>query len=521
MHENPNRREVLKGAISAGLLARLRPDLVVANELPPVRQPHLIRQENERPGTRAWLLTNTRVDPKSKCRCPWIEGYCSHTSIRAGETLQIMVSTAPASRFTIDVYRLGYYQGHGGRLMRELGSFQGTPQKDPEPGDMHVLECDWEPAVAFSIPSDWPSGVYVGKLTAETDGVQSYVIFVVRDDRPCDFLFQCSDATWQAYNRWPDTHSLYRWPDGLEKPRKGRSYTGPGVKVSFDRPYGKYHQITDAPLCQGSGEFLLWEFPIAFWMEKEGYDVSYVGNLDTHVDGTDALRRAKAFFSNGHDEYWTRAMYDSVLGAVHRGMNAAFLSGDTCWGLLATSPSHRGVPNRVITRIGQFGPIEDRLAEQTPEVKRFEATAPTEADLIGARNTFPITGVADWICTAADHWLYKGTRMKKGDRIPNLIGWEWMGKPADKQGLRVVAGGPTFDGTYEGEYAATVYPGSKGNHVFNASTIWWGDGLSAPPGYVGPTFKMRGKPSRSPAGPDARVQRMMANLCNRFRDGAR
>lgn len=102
-----------------------------------------------------------------------------------------------------------------------------------------------------------------------------------------------------------------------------------------------------------------------------------------------------------------------------------------------------------------------------------------------------------------------------------MMRWEWMGKPADKEGLRVVAGGKTFDGTFEGEYAATIYPGPKGNQVFNASTIWWGNGLSAPPGYVEPTFKMRGKPGLSPAGPDARVQRIMANLCNRFRDGDR
>ena len=32
---------------------------------------------------------------------------------------------------------------------------------------------------------------------------QSYVVFIVRDDRPADILFQCSDNTWQAYNRWP------------------------------------------------------------------------------------------------------------------------------------------------------------------------------------------------------------------------------------------------------------------------------------------------------------------------------
>ena len=40
----------------------------------------------------------------------------------------------------------------------------------------------------FEIPKDWLSGVYLGKLTEETSGM-SYVIFIVRDDRPCDLLF--------------------------------------------------------------------------------------------------------------------------------------------------------------------------------------------------------------------------------------------------------------------------------------------------------------------------------------------
>ena len=39
--------------------------------------------------------------------------------------------------------------------------------------------------------------------------------------------------------------------------------------------------IMDQPLSQGSGEFLMWEFPLAYWMEKEGYDVSYISNVDT------------------------------------------------------------------------------------------------------------------------------------------------------------------------------------------------------------------------------------------------
>src|SRR5689334_15286852 len=108
------RRDLLKGAAATGLASVLGPVAdALAAPTPPRRD--LIRTENDRPGTSDWLLRNTRVDPKTKYRCPWIEGYCSHTSLRAGETLSIMVSTNPPSSFVIDLYRLGYYQGKGGR----------------------------------------------------------------------------------------------------------------------------------------------------------------------------------------------------------------------------------------------------------------------------------------------------------------------------------------------------------------------------------------------------------------------
>ncbi len=59
------------------------------------------------------------------------------------------------------------------------------------------------------MPNDAVSGVYLGKLSAGEEGPQSYLIFVVRNDRKADFIFQCSDFTWQAYNRWPSQFSLY------------------------------------------------------------------------------------------------------------------------------------------------------------------------------------------------------------------------------------------------------------------------------------------------------------------------
>lgn len=499
---DPNRREVLRTAAATSLAGALAP-LTEALGAPPQRD--LIRTENEKPGTTDWLLTTTRVDPRTRYRCPWIEGYCSHTSIRAGETLTFLVSTNPPSPFMLDIYRMGYYQGKGGRHMLRLGGLAGTVQPDPEVGGERLRECRWAPAVKLAVPRDWPSGVYLGKLTAERDGLQSYVIFIVRDDRPCDFLVQCSDTTWSAYNRWPDQWSLY--DDG-----KKQWYWGPGVRVSWDRPYGKYCQIFDAPLSQGSGEFLLWEFPLAFWLEKEGYDVSYISNIDTHADGK-GLLRARAWLSVGHDEYWSLAMFENVQAARDAGVSLGFFSANTCSGVLAITPSGTGTPHRVISRIGQFGPIqEEAVRAGFPELKALRHNGPNEATLLGARTTFPVVGGADWICVREKHWAFAGTGMKDGDRIPGLVGWEWHGDPADIPGLEVLARGQLVSRNAQGTYTATLYPGPKGNLVFNAATIWWADGLSAPPGYLHPSaYGVR------PRGPDPRVQRITANLLERFR----
>src|SRR6516164_7280061 len=114
-----DRRDLLRTAAAGGLAFSLG-SLADSLAAPTPAQRDLIRAENEKPGTTDWKLANTRVDPKTKYRCPWIEGYCSHTSIRAGQTLTIHVSTQPASPFVLDLYRLGYYQGKGGRhLLRQ------------------------------------------------------------------------------------------------------------------------------------------------------------------------------------------------------------------------------------------------------------------------------------------------------------------------------------------------------------------------------------------------------------------
>jgi hypothetical protein len=101
--------------------------------------------------------------------------------------------------------------------------------------------------------------------------------------------------------------------------------------------------------------------------------------------------------------------------------------------------------------------------------------------------------------------------MKKGDRIAGLVGWEHHGSPAAIPGNEIVAEGLVWaGGVTPSRYTATIFPGPKGNFVFNAATIFWAQGLATPPGHTLPWSHW----SR-PQGPDPRVQRITHNLLRR------
>ncbi len=474
------------------------------------RNDNPIVEENQQPGTTQWQLTYVRTDGGSRpLRCSLVEGYASHTSIRPGEKLQVMVSLHPPGTFEADVYRLGYYGGTGGRHLLHLGPFQGRRQPDPPVGKERLRDCQWEPSFELEIPPSWTSGVYLIKLTrlpqannpkTRVHAYQSYVVFILRDQRPAQIVFQCSDNTWQAYNRWPDQFSLYN--DGT-RPWALKA----GVRVSFNRPYAKYCQILDAPLSLGSGEFLLWEFPLAYWLEQHGYDVTYVSNLDVHRSA-DTLTRARCFLSVGHDEYWSLEQYQHVKQAIQAGVSVGFLSGNTCCFVSPYGPDSRGRPERTITRAGRFGGVSPA---ERGYMGPFPLEGPNEALIIGARTVSPFNGGADWIVRRADHWLFEGTGMKNGEAIPGLVGWEFHGDPASLPGLEVVASGTTKNSADKtATYTATVYPGPKGNWVFNAATIFWAQGLSSPPGHLLPASHYT-----RPHGPDPRVQRITRNFLER------
>src|SRR5436853_227279 len=83
--------------------------------------------------------------------------------------------------------------------------------------------------------------------------------------------------------------------------------------VSFDRPI--------APLGQWP---IVWEVPLIRFLEREGYDLSYQTDVDTHLSPASLLDH-QLVMTSGHDEYWTKEMRDGFDVARDHGTNLAFM----------------------------------------------------------------------------------------------------------------------------------------------------------------------------------------------------
>ena len=470
--------------------------------------PDSIRQENMKPGATDWQLTRVRPD-RDGFRSAAIEGYCSRQSVPAGESIDLNVSTDPPRPFQIELFRMGYYGGRGARLMASLGPFQGRAQAVPSPAAKNLHECRWTPAVRLDIPRDWPSGVYLGRLTTRVDPAvepywQSYLIFIVRDDRPADILFQCSDNTWQAYNRWPSKYSIYTHPRGTQ---------GPWADVSFDRPYAReaqYDAVVNDPLTFGSGEFLPLEFPLAYWLEQRGYDVTYASNSD--LISPDRGLKCKAFLSVGHDEYWDIRQFRSVQQMRDAGVNLLFFSGNAiCW-VTPHRPSHDGRPDRIMFRGGpvrrrqRLRPRQGEGAWSLPGARAGRGAAHGGAQrragqwrrrLGGPRS--PTTGPS---------------RAPASSEAIASPAWSAGNTTATRRRSRAFRSLPAARPGWEARRPRTgprrSIPGPRANFVFNASTIFWAQALSSPPGHTLPWSH-----GSRPHGPDERVQKITQNLLER------
>ncbi|MCB0142668.1 MAG: hypothetical protein KDE50_22390, partial [Caldilineaceae bacterium] len=82
-----------------------------------------IVEENQQPGSSGWQIFTIADDVNMQ-----IKGYASATSVDQGGNITFYITVTPAQTFSIDIYRMGWYNGAGGRLMQHIGPLSGTQQ---------------------------------------------------------------------------------------------------------------------------------------------------------------------------------------------------------------------------------------------------------------------------------------------------------------------------------------------------------------------------------------------------------
>ncbi len=455
-----------------------------------------IQIENAKPGTTEWQTTNIAYNHE-------IEGYASLTSINRGGKISFYVNTG-ASTYTMDIFRMGWYGGAGGRRMLPTIQLPGTqqpiPTSDPVTG---LIECNWSVSYVLntSDPSDWASGVYLAKLTVRSTGKERYIIFVVRDDaRPSDYFFQTSVNTYQAYNNWGGK-SLYDF----------NSTGGQARKVSFNRPYA------DSYGNDGSGDFLNgWEYNMVRFLEREGYDVTYGTDVDVH-ENPNILLSHKAYLAVGHDEYWSWEMRTNVVAARDQDVSLGFFAANTCYWQVRFEPSVvNSAPDRTMVGYKEFALTEDpyylyylssgdpsKLHLVTDRWREYPVNLPEDAFVGVMYDGYPVN--ADIVVTNASNWVFNTTGLVNNSHLPGLLGYEVdrMFGHAPSNTVRLAHSPYPLNGTTR--YSdMTVYTAASGATVFAAGSIQWSWGVDD---YNPPDVPR-------PANPAA--QQIMRNILARF-----
>jgi hypothetical protein len=379
------------------------------------------------------------------------------------------VTTSQPGPYTIDVYRLGFYGGAGARLVASSGTLQGVTQRACEVTDAvtHLIECDWAKSYNLRIGSDWTSGIYIAVLAHVATARQSPIYFVVRDDRRLsDIVFQSSRTTGLAYNSYgnaTEQRSLYP-----------HNSTGGvrAMKVSFDRP------MLDR-------DVLIFEYQMLRWLESQGYDVTYITNMDVQTNAPRLLQH-RVFLSVGHDEYWSKEMRDGIEAARNGGVNLGFFSGNTAYWRVRFEPSSRGVPNRVMVGYKYPNLTPDPVA---PTYRwRDPPNNRPENALLGVmyigRQEGGLFGGFNWVVPNVSDSYFANTGLTNGAALSQLVGYEWDGivnNGFSPPGLVILGASPVTPATVATGIPKTTtqishstrYIHASGARVFAIGSIHW------------------------------------------------
>jgi hypothetical protein len=464
--------------------------------------PNPIVLENQKSGTpqNVWQIAPGQDSTQ-------IQGFTTSISTPVGSTVQFKINNLTGNgNYQINIYRLGYYGGDGATLVTTI-NHSGSAVVQPTPltaSTTGLVDAgNWSVTDSWAAPANATSGVYVANVV---DGSQVFQIpFVITNPSSTSgIVFQTSDETWQAYNGFGGVN-LYGG-NGPANPPPPAFGQGAAFAVSYNRPIVTRDSIGTFAGPQDS--VFGAEYAAIYWLEQNGYDVSYISGLDTATNGS-LLLNHKVFMDAGHDEYWTDSQVANVQAAANAGVNLAFLSGNETFWQTRFSPSidSSADPNRTLvtykdthfnTEIDpsghDTGTFEDpRLG--SPAMPSNEVTGTLfQVDQNGASSTTTIpygeTLLRFWRNTSVAQTAPGQTASLE----PSLLGYEWDASPDNPftpAGLIDLSSTTVQEPTaYNTDWGNVDTSGTSthnlveyrdptsGALVFGAGTVFWSWGLS-------------------------------------------
>ncbi len=412
-----------------------------------------VAEENARAGTKGWWgVTHA---PSGV-----IAGYTTQTSVLPGGTLELCVSTRPSARYRVITFRLGWYAGAGGREQSRSAGNIGLARPTPEPElETGYARAGWPVTDVVAIPRDAVSGqwlVHLELVSGPHAGAVALVPFVVRPAPGTNpaMLVQTPVNTTQAYNHWGGK-CLYtsNSTDGVA-----------AVKVSFDRPVPAW----DESNLNAKAPFF-YDLPLIRWIEREGYDVGYQTNVDTHRAPW-SLVGPRLLVTCGHDEYWTLEIRDAFDAARDRGTNLAFMGANLCYWQARYEDDERTL---VVYRTHAADPLRDDERRKTVKWRDLGVPRP-ENQLLGVQYAGGLTHPRrpfDYAVhpAATEHPWGLAAGLTDTSPVIGAVGYEW-----DALDLRAAPPGLTRFLSYDGELgnaSCITWTAPSGARVFAAGSL--------------------------------------------------
>jgi len=399
--------------------------------------PLLVQADTGKENPWGMLGKSPQAQNRAWIRYP-IEGFAWPTSVKPGETIKFYISikdTLGGHDYLLRIFRIPDPQV---QFISPTISGNFYPLRDASgnpiyPGDYSRKPVDfkigcksfWEPgAVSFTIPSNWPSGLYYAQLNhlslpSNYTPKYYYVPFVVRAataGSTSRILFKFDFNTFQAYTYWGGG-SLYSLPQ-----QDSTNSLTPTDTLAMDRPLSRDY----------SDGFVGFATDFIKTLQDSGYVMEYCNNIDIDSLGTVFLSPYKMMVIWNHDEYWSqpeRTSTETFKGSTIKGNVARFAPNTCFWRVNWIGADHL----RYYCRKGpDYWP--DPTGHNPNDLWRDTTYGPglPEAKLLGEQyeTGYNVEHPPDTVRNK-DHWIFAGASLTNG----GLLGYGFLDGTGNRHGI--------------------------------------------------------------------------------------